>query len=179
VRRCERLVELDEQFIQGKARPANPTECVEVAQVCSLKRLHGAAARFYKEALAAPPMMAHRYNAACAAALAGCGQGKDADKLDDEERANLRRQALDWLRADLDLCRQQLSKAPGKAAPVMVQQLGHWLVDTDFAGVRGAEALARLPEAERQPWQKLWDDVADTLKRAQEKAAPEKKAEPK
>jgi tetratricopeptide (TPR) repeat protein len=179
LRNSERLVELDEQIIQGKARPANPTECVEVAQVCSLKRLHGAAARFYKEALAAPPMMAHRYNAACAAALAGCGQGDDADKLDDKARAGLRRQALDWLRADLDLWRQLLSKEPGKAAPVIVQQLGHWLVDTDFAGVRGAEALARLPEAERQPWQKLWDDVADTLKRAQEKAAPEKKADPK
>jgi hypothetical protein len=45
--------------------------------------------------------------------------------------------------------------------------------------VRGAEALARLPGAERQPWQQLWDDVADTLKRAQQKAAPEKKADAK
>jgi hypothetical protein len=44
------------------------------------------------------------------------------------------------------------------------------------AGVRGAESLARLPEAERQAWQKLWDDVAALLARAQTKPAPEKKS---
>jgi hypothetical protein len=45
----------------------------------------------------------------------------------------------------------------------------HWLADPDFAGVREPEAIAKLPEAEQQDWQKLWNDVADTLKRAQEK----------
>ncbi len=35
----------------------------------------------------------------------------------------------------------------------------HWRQDTDFAEVRGPEALAKLPEAERQDWQKLWADV--------------------
>jgi hypothetical protein len=29
----------------------------------------------------------------------------------------------------------------------------------DFAGVRDREALARLPERERQAWQQLWADV--------------------
>ena len=118
----------------------------------------------------------HRYNAACAAALAGCGQGKDADKLDGKERGRLRRQALDWLRADLDGWRRLLDKKPDKVRPVIVEQMRHWLEDTDFAGVRGPEALAKLPEAERQPWQKLWDDVADTLARAQANTAPEKKS---
>jgi hypothetical protein len=42
----------------------------------------------------------------------------------------------------------------------------HWLTDRDFAGVRGAESLARLPEAERQAWHQLWADVADTRARA-------------
>jgi hypothetical protein len=32
--------------------------------------------------------------------------------------------------------------------------------------VRGSEALARLPEPERQAWQKLWADVADALSQA-------------
>ncbi len=36
----------------------------------------------------------------------------------------------------------------------------HWQQDKDFAGVRGPKALARLPEAERHEWQKLWQDVA-------------------
>jgi hypothetical protein len=43
-----------------------------------------------------------------------------------------------------------------------------WLWDTPFARVRGPEALAWLPAAERQAWQKLWVDVADTLARAGE-----------
>jgi hypothetical protein len=51
----------------------------------------------------------------------------------------------------------------------------HWLDDPDFAGVRGPEALANLPEADRQPWEKVWKDVADLLEKAQEKTAPEKK----
>jgi hypothetical protein len=37
-----------------------------------------------------------------------------------------------------------------------------------IAGVRG-DALAKLPEAERQEWQKLWDDVEALRKRAAEK----------
>jgi tetratricopeptide (TPR) repeat protein len=42
-----------------------------------------------------------RYGAARCAALAGCGQGKDAARMDGEERARWRRQARDWLGADL------------------------------------------------------------------------------
>jgi hypothetical protein len=63
--------------------------------------------------------------------------------------------------------------------PGIAQQLAHWLKDTDFNGVRGHDALAKLPEAERQPWRTLWADVAATLARAQEKGTPaEKKASP-
>jgi hypothetical protein len=51
-----------------------------------------------------------------------------------------------------------------------------WLADPAFDGVRGPEALARLPEAERQAWQVLWADVADTLGRAEGTTPPEQKA---
>jgi hypothetical protein len=51
----------------------------------------------------------------------------------------------------------------------------HWLRDGDFNGVRGPEALAKLPEAERAGWQKLWADVAATLARAQQQGTPEEK----
>jgi hypothetical protein len=55
----------------------------------------------------------------------------------------------------------------------------HWLDDSDFAGVRGEAALAKLPETERRAWQKLWADVAETLAQAQGKAAPAKKPDAK
>jgi serine/threonine-protein kinase len=168
VRHCQRLIELDGQLpdiLAGKAAPASAGVRIELAQLCSCKRLHRAAAHFYEDAFAAEPKLAddlgagHRYDAACAAALAGCGQGKDADQLDSKERARLRQQALDWLRADLKSCQQLMNKLAGKAGPVIAQRMQHWLADTDFAGLRGEQALAKLPEAERQAWQKLWQEV--------------------
>ena len=39
----------------------------------------------------------------------------------------------------------------------------HWQKDADLASVR-ADALAKLPEAERDGWRKLWADV-DTLRK--------------
>jgi tetratricopeptide (TPR) repeat protein len=183
VKECERQVELDEKlpgFLEGRITPASPAELIELAGVCIFKRLNRAAALFFGKGFDAEPKLAedlrapHRYNAACAAALAGCGQGTDADKLDDKERARLRRQALDWLQADLKARRALLDQKPDSAS-VAASVLQRWLEDPDFTGVRGSGAIAKLPEAERQPWQKLWNDVSDMLKRAQGKAAPEKR----
>src|SRR5262249_3926848 len=157
-------------------------ERLDLAGVCQAKTLHAAAARLYAAAFAVYARLAddldarHRYYAACEAALAGCGQGKDADKFDAKERARLRGQALGWLRDDLEAWGRLLDKEPDKprAAARVTEVLQHWLADTDFSGVRGPVALARLPEVERQPWQKLWGDVTDTLARVQGKPPPEK-----
>jgi hypothetical protein len=43
--------------------------------------------------------------------------------------------------------------------------------------VRDPNALARLPEPERQAWQQLWADVADMRARAQGKAPAEAEAD--
>ncbi len=184
VQQCERLIELDERLpgiLAGKTTPTNAGERIDFAVLCSLKRQHRAATRFYKEAFTAEPRLEenlgtrHRYDAACAAALAGCGVGKDADKPD----AALRRQALDWLRADLEAWRGLLDKTPDRAgaAARVATVLQSWLADRNLAGVRGSEALARLPEAERQAWQTLWEDIACTQTRAQMRILPEKKSD--
>jgi serine/threonine protein kinase/Tfp pilus assembly protein PilF len=131
-----------------------------------------AAARWYGELFAAQPALAddlssgHRYNAACAAALAGCGQGKDADQSDTRQRARLRKQALLWLRADLAASNKVVEKQTEKGSPAIASSLAHWLADPDFAGVRGPEALAKLPAAERADWQKLWQEVEALRQRA-------------
>jgi tetratricopeptide (TPR) repeat protein len=119
-----------------------------------------------------------RYYAACAAAIAACGQGKDTAKLDGKERAGLRQQALDWLRADLEAKRPLLEKDANQAGPALHRQMQEWLEDPDLAGVRG-EALAQLPEVERQAWRKLWADVAELMARARGPAAAEKKRDMK
>jgi hypothetical protein len=69
--------------------------------------------------------------------------------------------------------RQLLEKEPDKARPIVLKTMQHWQKDRDFAGVRGSEALARLPEGERREWQQLWADVAELLARAEAKASSE------
>jgi tetratricopeptide (TPR) repeat protein/serine/threonine protein kinase len=189
VRNAERLAELEArlpQLLKGEKQPADAAERLTLASLCQEhKQRYAAAARWYAEAFAADPKLladvrlGHRYNAACAAALAGCGQGQDAGGLGEKERARLRGQALEWLRAELKGVRCLLEKEPAKARPAVARRLQHWLGDPDFSGVRGPDALARLPAAERQAWQGLWADVAGTLARAQGTTAPEKKAETK
>jgi tetratricopeptide (TPR) repeat protein len=170
VKQCDQMVELEARLpavLTGEVKPRDVGERLTLAWMCQLpcKALYAAAARFFGEAFADDPKLAedvraaHRYNAACAAALAGCGQGQDAGRLSGKERAGLRRQALDWLRADLQAWQSLLEKGPHTNCPVVVRQLAHWLEDTDFNGVRGEKALAGLPEAERADWQKLWQEV--------------------
>jgi hypothetical protein len=169
--------------LEDTTKPVGPDERIGMAVLLYFKGLNRAAARCYEEAFAADPKLAndlsasHRYNAACAAALSGTDQGTDADTLDGKERAHLRHQALDWLRADLEAWRRLLDKGPDNDRRIRIEKrMRLWLADTDLSGVRGAAALARLPEAERPAWQKLWDDVADTLACVQTKTTPEKKS---
>ena len=185
VRDCERLVQMDDKLtavLNGQKQPADTAERLALAQLCQMpcKKRYASALRFYQQAFDEKPKLADdlgaqfRYNAACAAALAGCGQGVDADKLEAKERARLRQQSIDWLRADLKAYRQLLEKSVGKAGPAIAKQMQHWLQDNDFAEVRGSDALAKLPEAERKDWQKLWEEV-EALRRSA--ANPPKKAE--
>src|SRR5262249_29661497 len=108
-----------------------------------------------------------RYNAARAAAMAGCGQGEIANKFQEEERPGQRRQALLLLRADFVACRQLLELQEDMARPIVLEAIQHWQQDPDFAGLR-SDALAKLPAEERQEWQKLWDNVEALRKRAAE-----------
>jgi tetratricopeptide (TPR) repeat protein len=175
LRRAERLVELDAKLpkvLSREARPRNVAEQMELAGLCLwYKKLPAAAARLYGEAFAAEPKLAgdvrsgNRYNAACAAALAGCGQGKDADKIDGKGHAGLRDQALGWLRADLVAWRALLRGKPDKVNPAVQQKMQHWQQDPEFAGVRG-DALKMLPESERHDWEKLWQEVEDLRRQA-------------
>jgi serine/threonine protein kinase/tetratricopeptide (TPR) repeat protein len=175
VMQCERLIELDGKlpaFLSGKEQPTSDHERAAYADLCGRKRLYAAAARLYRDALAATPSLASqangfRYNGACAAARAGCGQSQDAAPLTDAERAGFRQLALDWLRADREAWTHRLDQERDKVRLAVARTMRIWLRDPDFNGVRGAEALARLPEAERQPWQQLWAEVATTLAQAQ------------
>jgi serine/threonine-protein kinase len=171
---CLRYAVLDTRLpgiLRGTDKPANAAEQLDVAQLCVFKKHYAAAARFSRDAFTAEPERAEavlestRYNAACAAALVGCGQGKDADTLDDKERAFWRRQAVDWLRQDLAWWRKALNNGDAQTKARAGQELQHWKNDDDLAGVRTRGALARLADEERVQWEKLWADVDVLLRR--------------
>jgi tetratricopeptide (TPR) repeat protein len=172
---CERQAKLDERLpavLKGIDKASSAVEQLEFARLCALRKLYAASARFYEAAFAAEAKGAAavpssvRIQAACAAALAGCGQGKDAPDLDAGERARRRQQALDWLRLDLKWWRQALDSAGGQARAAIAQRLRRWEANSDLAGVRDRTALDRLPEAERRQWLEFWADVEALQRRA-------------
>jgi tetratricopeptide (TPR) repeat protein len=176
VRQAETLAQLDAALpavLQGAAQPAGPAETAAMARLCQgFKGRYAAAARLYADAFAAAPRLAddltagYRYDAACCAALAAAARGEDAGALGEEERDRLRRQALAWLRADLAGLSKLLDGGDASAREAARTALAHWRDDADLAGVRDADALDKLPAAERAEWRKLWADVDDLLKRA-------------
>jgi tetratricopeptide (TPR) repeat protein len=189
VRTAEHLVALEGKLpkvLKGEAHPADAAEQLVLAGMCQRlnKKLYAAASRLYADAFDAEPKLAGdldsqaRYNAACAAALAGCGHGQDAPASDGPERGRLRRQALDWLRADLGAYCKLLVTEPDKVRPAVCQRMQHWQQDADLAGVRDPAALAKLPEAERQQWQALWQEVEALRQRAAGPLKPTKPSGP-
>jgi tetratricopeptide (TPR) repeat protein/tRNA A-37 threonylcarbamoyl transferase component Bud32 len=173
IRQCRQLLAADGKlrtFLAGKGAPADAVMQVQMADVARRPhhRLYLTSVRLYRDAFAREPSLAdaHRYNAACAAALAGCGQGKDVDRLDEQQRAGLRRQALNWLRVHLTPWGTTLAKGNLQTKGAIEQQLRHWQSDGDLAGVRDRDCLAKLPEDERKQWEQLWADVETLRKKA-------------
>jgi hypothetical protein len=161
-------------FQNGTYSPTSNSERLDLARSCQVKQFHHTASRLYSAAFAADPKLAdelrpgHRYNAACHAALAAAGQGGDAAKLDDKEKARLRQQAFDWLRADLVLHGKQLESGNPADRAAERQALSHWQKDPDLAGIRDKAALEKLPAEVEKAFTQLWADVAALLNRAEE-----------
>jgi serine/threonine-protein kinase len=177
IREAEQLVAVEAQLATGlkeAAGSSKPPAPLTLAQFYLYKRHYAAAARYFAQAYTAQPKLAeetgngNRYNAACCALRASCGQGEDAAKLDDKQRADWRQEALDWLRGDLKQLSKQLADANPKDRIRIKQTLQHWQRDADLAKVRGEKALAKLRDAEHFAWQQLWADVEVLLKRAEE-----------
>jgi serine/threonine-protein kinase len=200
LRRCRSLMRLDAKLtsiLHGNDQPKDNAERLALADLCrKYKHADAAAARFLTEALAADPQLpdqmreGRRYQAACCAARAGCGQGRDADTLADAERATLRRQALAWLKADLALLRAVIlapARPPGSgkdmASPLLklaqqssgtwaaevvqgIDTLSGWQQNAALACVRNDPDLARLPHEEQQTWKQLWREVVKVREQA-------------
>jgi tetratricopeptide (TPR) repeat protein len=155
LREAEQLVALEGRFAEfqdGKFQPKDNAERLGLAKIGLLKQAFPTAARLFAEA-------GDRYDAACCAARAGTGQGPEAARLDAAGRARLRNQACAWLRAELGDWTKRLDSARPADRLAVQQQLQRWQRNSDLAGVRDRDALAKLPADEREAWRKLWGDV--------------------
>jgi tetratricopeptide (TPR) repeat protein len=169
LRQTQHLLELDRKLaacLAGKDRPDSPRQAIDLGVFAAgYRERYHVAVRFYTDAfrddptLADNPQLLHRYNAACYAALAAAGQGQDAAALTAGERTALRRQALAWLRADLDARRRGVLDGNPRDRADADAALRHWQGDADLSSVRHSWSLLRLPAAERTQWRTLWGDV--------------------
>ncbi len=161
---------------KGTDSPKDADERLFFANAAYNRKLYAAAARLWNEAVDAQPSLGedrqaqHRYNAACAAALAAAGKGVDDPAPDEAARAKLRRQAIAWLNAELQAWAKCLDSGKAQDRKTIVPNLGHWLEDPDLASLRGSDCRAKLPEAERAELRALWPAVEALLAKAKRPA---------
>ena len=166
-------------LLKGQERPKDVAEHLVLAQMCYDKKCYAAAARFWGGALEADPKLGddlhagHRYNAACAAALAGSGKAADDPPPDEDAQTGFRAEAREWLRADLALHAKHLNTGTVMARTSVVQVLQQWRQDSDLAGIRDADRLAELPTHEQKASRTLWADVDSPMKPAAKLQATE------
>jgi serine/threonine-protein kinase len=173
--RCERLLALEQRLPailrQEEKPPAE--ECLEFAELCAMKGRYAAAAGLYADAFAAAPHLGEepaagrRYNAACAAALAGFGHGADAAGLSEAERARWRRQARTWLRADVAAWTRKLDTGVPPDHDLVRKVSARWWADPGLTWLRDAGVVEGLPPGERQECLALWQDAGAVLRRAE------------
>ena len=138
------------------AQPPDTAEAAALAQFASSRSLHAAAARFWSLALAGNPKMGDdrraspRYDAARAAALAGCGQGKDEPPPDDAAKAKLRAQSLEWLNTELASWSGALDKKPAPDRVPVVRVFEYWKSDPDLAGAARFRVARQAPRKRAQ-----------------------------
>jgi tetratricopeptide (TPR) repeat protein/serine/threonine protein kinase len=174
---CERFLVLEprlSEVLDGKDKPANPAELLEFAKLCSAKKLYASACRLYREAFSADPKLAEdasshkRYDAACYAILATTGEGTDSKQWKETDLNAWRKQALEWLRADLAWFEKAL-EAHTKTPNLVRRAMLHWQSDSDLQSVREKDSLSRLSGEQRAEWQKFWAEVDALLKRTENK----------
>jgi hypothetical protein len=157
-------------FLRGEYKPANNAERLVFAEVAYINEKMALSTRLFAEALESDPKLGddrriyHPYRAACSAALAAAGQGRDEPPLDSAARARIRRQALAWLKSEL-LAWKRVFRIiePGNKERV-AKHMAHWKQDPELTSIRDERELAKLPDDERKEWQSLWADVEALLK---------------
>jgi eukaryotic-like serine/threonine-protein kinase len=178
-------------FLGGEWQPSDNDVRLALLGTCQSLGRHRAAARLYVDAFAADPNLADdlmkgcrnrafrehpespdrtevlttngRLLAARSAAMAGNGLGASEDAA---ERVRWRKQAREWLRADLTAWAATLEGGAEADRDLVKKTMTLWQTEPDLAGVRNEMALQDLSIDEREECVSLWNQVAATRKRA-------------
>ncbi len=152
----------------GHYEPRDNDERLDLFGYCQSNNLYALAAHLYADAFAADPSLAqdvhagYRYRAACSAAAAGCGNCKDAVKLNPVERKQWRDRALEWLAADLDVW-EHAATSDTKGRRALEVAMRTWCNDSDLQVVRDEQWLGKLDTGEREQWSAFWTRVGSHL----------------
>jgi tetratricopeptide (TPR) repeat protein len=169
---CRKMQVLESRLtavVQGTDNPGT-TESLDLAKLSFVKKHFVTAARLFASALAANPQLnedlraSHRFNAACAAALAGGRHGDDAAKLGKPETARLRKQAREWLHLDIAAWAKKMETGTQADRIQARRTLSLWQSEPDLSGLRDKDALENLPVAEQRECGALWQELAALLK---------------
>ena len=158
-------------ILRGEDQPRDVGERLGLALICHDQGRYADSVRFYSAAFDADPRVAddrstpHRYTAACAAALAGSGTRGDPPP-DEAARNQMRRQALDWLRAELSALSKLVAEGGDAGRDQAASTLNHWKRDSDLTCVREGESPVKLAEPEWDEWRRFWADVEALLAKA-------------
>jgi eukaryotic-like serine/threonine-protein kinase len=172
LRETEQIIALEPKlpaYLKGEVKPRDAAERELLLYLCWTKKQYAGAARLYADAFADEPKFAdnllaeNRSDAARSAARAGAGLG-DGAALDEKERMRLRKQAVDWLRADLNARAKQLKANSADERADSAERLRWWRQDPALASLRVPAALAKLPADEQEACKKLWTDIDALLK---------------
>jgi len=168
--RCRRATELQElapDALSGAKMPDAPEDrfvfadilrgqhrCRRAVEIC-LDLLNS------KSIDAIDPLGFNRYDVACIAVQAGCGHDMDVAQMSTQEMADMRREGLLLLRSALEVFNKRATTDVQRR--YMAGLMRGWFRDPDLAGVRNADALEKLPAAERDQWRTFWGDVRDSI----------------
>jgi serine/threonine protein kinase/Tfp pilus assembly protein PilF len=172
---CNRLLPLGSRLpalLQGREQSNDARVLRDLAMFSQLGKKWYAATRFFADAFAIDPKLAEnletadRYNAACYAVLASCDQRKQEHPIDAWAQASLRRQARQWLRAELAQWGRRLESADNRTRLLVREKIRYWRTDADLAGIRDEGALDKLPADEQQDCREVWTAVDVLIQRA-------------
>ncbi len=144
--------------VAGQAEADDNDQWILMAEACDVSRRPAAAARMYQKAFEADEDLASdirrglRYVAAECAARASMGRDNDLPQLNENERIQLHKQAIEWLRADLEVRKQQLQSGSPEVRKDVQGKLEHWRKDKDLAGIRETDLTPSQLELQKEFW---------------------------